>query len=82
MSQRVVLRLEIGEGDPARIPEDVALDNAVGRFELTVERDGDWLTVIREIAIDVDTVPPADWPALRELLIEEVDPRNRTILLE
>jgi hypothetical protein len=82
MFQRVVLRLEIGEGEPVRIPEDVALENAVGRFALTVVEDGEWLTVIREIAIDVDTVPPADWPALRDLLLEEVDPRNRTILLE
>jgi len=79
----------VGEREVVRVPEEVALENEVGHFRLTVEHEGSDITITREIAVGAGdgsgaalSVEPADWPSLRALLLEEADPRNRTILLK
>jgi len=93
MSQKVRLRLRIGESEVVRLPEPRSIENSVGRFSLTVEEDDDWVTVTREIAIgdpeaEVEPlepgamiVAPEQWPELRELLLEETDRANRSVFL-
>ena len=90
--QTLTLRIDVGDREVVRLPEEVTLENDVGRFRLTVEHEGSEITITREIAVgpaaDDDasggalTIGPAGWPSLRAILLEEADPRNRTILLE
>lgn len=80
VSERIVLRLDPGDRDVRYMPEAASVANGAGRFSLAVERNGR-LTVERELAIDLSTVPPDQWPELRALLVEQTHARNRTILL-
>jgi hypothetical protein len=90
--QTLTLRIDVGDREVVRMPEEVTLENDVGHFRLTVEHEGSEITITREIAVGpsagddasdgVLTIGPAEWPSLRALLLEEADPRNRTILLQ
>jgi hypothetical protein len=82
MGQKVVLRLNAGEREVFHLPAERTTENDLGRFSLTVETEGDWVTVTRKLEIGAGTVAPDQWPMLRELLLDETDPRNRTILLK
>jgi hypothetical protein len=78
--QRTTIRLDAGEREVVRVPDPVTLSNAAGRFSLSVERDGTWITVERVLEVTAG-VRADDWPDLRQLLLEETASRNRTILL-
>jgi hypothetical protein len=90
--QTLTLRIDVGDLEVVRVPEEVTLENDIGHFRLTVEHEGSEITITREIAVGPSagddpsdgalTIGPAEWPSLRALLLEEADPRNRTILLE
>ena len=93
MSQTVTLTLDPGDAEFARLPEPVALTNEVGEFSLTVEDREDGRVVIsRSLTIGERRAPGGphtglvvgadDWPLLRALLLEESDPRSRTLMLE
>jgi hypothetical protein len=79
--QRVRVTLNIGDREVVRLPQDHEIVNQAGRFRLRVERDGARQVIEREVEITGGEVPPALWPQLRLLLLEEADPANRTILL-
>jgi PHD/YefM family antitoxin component YafN of YafNO toxin-antitoxin module len=49
---------------------------------LSVTEDDEWVTVTRELKLSTGSVPADQWPALRQLLLEEQDPENRTVLLK
>ncbi len=80
--QRVELRLKTENRDIVYMPQMYEMENEVGRFGLTVEREGGWITIGRELHIDKHIVQHADWPLLRALLLEEQDPAHRTIILK
>ncbi len=90
--QTLTLRIDVGDREVVRVPEEVTLENEVGSFRLTVEHEGSEITIVREIALGTSagddasdgvlTIGPAEWPSLRAILLEEADPRNRTILLK
>ncbi|MCK4681084.1 DUF3858 domain-containing protein, partial [bacterium] len=90
--QTLTLRIDVGDLEVVRVPEEVTLENDIGHFRLTVEHEGSEITITREIAVGPSTgddagdgaltIGPAEWPSLRALLLEEAEPRNRTILLE
>jgi hypothetical protein len=101
LRQTITLRLDPGEMEEIRIPQEASLSNKLGGFELSVELGGDGTVTLRR-SLEIGTgatgsgerrsgagdasygglvVPPEDWPLLRELLLEETDPRHRTILL-
>jgi hypothetical protein len=94
-SQTVTLRLDPGDLEVVRLPEPAELTNELGSFSLQVEeKDDGTLVVSRSLTIagavpsseeskryDGLLVEPSDWPLLRALLLEESDPRHRTILL-
>jgi PHD/YefM family antitoxin component YafN of YafNO toxin-antitoxin module len=82
MGQTIVLRLKAGSHDVFHLPAPRTTENELGRFGLTVETEGDWVTVTRELDIAAGVVSPDQWPMLRALLLEETDARNRTILLK
>jgi len=90
MEQTLTLRIDVGDREVVRVPEDVTLENSIGHFRLTVEHEGSEITITREVAVsaggDVSdgalSIGPAEWPSLRAILLEEADPRNRTILLK
>jgi hypothetical protein len=92
MRQSVAVTVKGDDVEAVRIPEEVALENATGSFRLSVDEGDDGsFTVTRELSINGSgspsgtspvTVAPAEWPALRALLLEEADPRNRTIMLK
>lgn len=79
--ETVRVSLALGGLEVVRLPEPVDLDNDVGSLDLTVERDGQKVTIIRTIRLTQIDVAPEQWPALRELLLAEADPGNRTVLL-
>lgn len=83
-AQTVKLTLDLSGLELVRAPEQMseALSNDAGYFELSAVRDGDELTITRTLAIDHARYEPVQWPALREILLEEVDPANRTVLLK
>ena len=90
-AQTLTLRIDVGDREVVRVPEEVTLENDIGHFRLTVEHEGSEITITREVALgqsDGDNtgdgalmIGAAEWPLLRALLLEEADPRNRTILL-
>ena len=87
--QTLTLRINVGDREVVRVPEEVTLENEVGHFRLTVEHEGSDITITREIAVGAGdgsdaalSIGPAEWPSLRAILLEEADPRNRTILLK
>ncbi|MCK4511078.1 DUF3858 domain-containing protein, partial [bacterium] len=89
--QTLTLRIDVGDREVVRVPEEVTLENDVGHFRLTVEHEGSEITITREIAVGASaggandgavTIGPDKWPSLRALLLEEADPRGRTILLK
>jgi len=91
--QSVTLRLDPGDLEVVRLPDPTTTSNSLGEFLLEVEeRDDGTLVVSRSLSIgegaaDSDSyngllIAPGDWPLMRELLLEESDPRHRTILLE
>ena len=57
------------------------MENEVGRYSLNVEEKDGWVTIDREITLDVTNIPPDAWPNLRALLLEETDAAGRTILI-
>lgn len=82
LSQRVTLHLDPGDLEIVRAPEPASLTNAVGGFELTVERENDGsLTLTRSIRLDSERIGTDRWPDLRALLLAETQERNGTILL-
>jgi hypothetical protein len=80
--QRIELRIKTGDREVLYLPEERKLSNGVGCFALTVEKEGGWVTIERELNIDRPIVPPEEWLALRALLLEETDAAGRMILLE
>ena len=80
--QRVELRLKTEDGEIIYMPRPFELENEVGRFGLTVEREEEWITVERELRIGKRIVRPEEWPLLRALLLEEQDPAHRTVILK
>jgi hypothetical protein len=89
--QTLTLRIDVGDREVVRVPEEVTVENDIGRFRLTVVHEGSEITITREVAVspssgdDTDNgalmIGSAEWPLLRALLLEEADPRNRTVLL-
>jgi hypothetical protein len=79
MEQEVELRLNLGERETVLLPTERSMENDVGRFTLTVERDHGRLTVRRTLTVSNASIAPGDWPKLRAILLEESDPRGTTI---
>ncbi len=89
--QTLTLRIDVGNREVVRVPEEVTVENDIGRFRLTVVHEGGKITITREVAVSPGSgddagngalmISSAEWPLLRALLLEEADPRNRTVLL-
>jgi len=82
MIQRIELRLKTGDRRIVYLPEPHELENKIGRFALTVERENGWITIGRELNIEHPVMPFIDWILLRALLLEEQDLAHRFILLK
>jgi len=93
MRQTVTLVLDPGDAEFVRTPEPLSLENALGEFSLTVDERGDGrIVVVRSLSIGRGRDPGGrggglivaarDWRLLRALLLEETDPRHRTLMLK
>jgi hypothetical protein len=82
LRQEVELRLSPGEREVVLLPTERTIENRVGAFALSVERDGDRVTVRRTLRLGSGRVEAADWPLLRTLLLAETDERSTTIVLK
>jgi hypothetical protein len=82
MHQKIVLRIETNGREIVYLPEAREIANGAGSFTLTAENEDGWVTVGRELSLDRTQMEPAGWPALRALLLEEMDGANRTILIK
>ncbi|MGD9546592.1 MAG: DUF3857 domain-containing protein [Candidatus Krumholzibacteriia bacterium] len=79
--QTVSVRFKLDGRILQHAPRPLKIENTAGTFEVAVtEKDG-WVTVERTLAIPQDTIGPENWPALRELLLEEADSANGTIII-
>jgi hypothetical protein len=93
MRQKVTLRLKTAGRELVRVPEPRSIENAVGRFSVSVEEEDDWVTVTRELAVGASqagappwelgatVIAPEEWPLLRALLLEETGRANRSVFL-
>ncbi|MCB2212167.1 DUF3857 domain-containing protein [bacterium] len=79
--QMVKLQLDVSGFDVVRVPESMAINNEAGSFELTVEQDGDMITLNRYLKVNKSLYGVEEWPQLRELLLAEESASNQTILL-
>jgi len=80
LTETLRLRVELPEDAVAVAPAEVDVENGVGRFTQTVERDGDWLIVTRSLSILQTTVHPERWPELRALLLAGESAQAGTVL--
>ncbi len=79
ISQRVVLRVKVGDLEIVRLPEPVTVDCPCGKFTLSVEEDGDWVTVTRELSLTQASISPDMWMELRGVLLANGSDRGRTL---
>ncbi len=79
-----VVRVSLAHGPLAivRAPQARTLANAAGRFDLQVERRDGRLVVTRTLELAKGRYEPAEWPAVRELLLADADAAARTVLLK
>lgn len=82
MVQHIELRIVAGDREIVYLPEPYEADKKVGRFELTVEHEGEWITIWRELEIGYPALHYENWYPLRALLLDEQDPAHRTIILK
>ncbi len=80
LEEALSLRIKLPEDDVVLIPAAIDVENGVGRFVQTVERDGDWLIVERDLRINQTTIHPEWWPDLRALLLAGETAQAGTIL--
>jgi hypothetical protein len=93
MRQRVTFRVKTAGQEVVRVPEPRSIENAVGRFSVSVEEEDGWTSVTRELAVGpsqagaetrelgATVIAPDEWPLLRELLLEETERTNRSVFL-
>jgi hypothetical protein len=81
MTQRIRLRLKTGERRILHLPQSRVLENGIGRYTLSAEEEDGWVTVDRELTLEVTAIPPEAWPDLRALLLEETDAAARSVLI-
>lgn len=80
LTQEVRVRLRLPANRTLRLPETTRINNGAGRFTVTVERDGDKVTIVRTLRLDGARHDAVAWPELRALLLADVSERNRVVL--
>ena len=80
LEETLSLRIKLPEDDVALAPAAVDIENGVGRFIQTVERDGDWLVVTRDLRISQTAIHPEWWSDLRALLLAGESAQVSTVL--
>ena len=80
ISQRVVLRVKAGDLEIVRLPESITVDCPCGKFTLSVEEDGDWVTLTRELSLTQASISPDMWMELRGVLLANGSDRGRTLV--
>jgi len=79
-TQRIIVEIDAGDREIVRVPEPVTMETEAGQFILSVERDGSWIHVTRELVANKRT-EASGWPELRTLLLEEASDDAGTIIL-
>ena len=79
LRQAVVVRLRLPVDATAALPGARELANAAGTFTLSAAAADGWVEYRRELTLAADAGTPANWPALRALLLEEADAANATL---
>jgi len=80
LHETLSLRIKLPEDDVVLAPAVVDVENSVGRFTQTVERDGDWLLIVRDVRINYATIHPESWSDLRTLLLARESAQASTFL--
>jgi len=82
LSQTLELRIDLDGLNVLRAPAPRMVANEVGRFRLSVETTDNVLVITRSLNLTRGIHYPAElWPDLRALLLEDVDPANRVVML-
>jgi hypothetical protein len=83
MRQAMTLRIDLDGVSVAHAPESHMIDTGAGQFMLMVELTDETLVIKRRLVLSGGIhYPAASWPDLRALLLEEVDPANRVVMLK
>jgi hypothetical protein len=82
MNQKIEIRIDTAGHQVVYRPEDVTIKNAAGLFSVTTVIKNGQLVLVRELHLEKTLYQPADWPALRELLLAETQRSNGLILLK
>ncbi len=80
ISQRVTFRIKVGDLEIVRLPEPATVSCPCGEFTLSVEEDGEWITVTRELSLTQATIPSDVWRELRGVLLANGSDRGRTLV--
>jgi transglutaminase-like putative cysteine protease len=67
--------------DVTRLPADTDIATTAGRYIATYRRDGRDLVIRRNLVIDHDVVPAAEYPALEHLLTTAIDDARVALVL-
>jgi len=82
LSQQIKLQIDLDGLDIMYAPDDKIDANEAGSFSTIVVKTDDRLSVTRKLELSQTTYKPADWPALKELLLAEDHERNKTLLFK
>ncbi len=81
LAQTIKIDVDLGGLESVRLPAPVQISNAAGSFRLEAARAGERLSITRALRLDRARYEPADWPALRALLLAESGSAGRLVLL-
>jgi len=82
MNQKVELNLDLKGIDVLYSPANKTIENDAGSFSVTTAKKDDRITVIRKLDLIKTAYHSDDWQNLRELLLENSNENNQTLLLK
>ena len=78
----VEVHLDAGELEVITVPEATEISNSSGSFHLEVGQGDDGIFLRRSVRIEDAATAVDEWTQLRDLLLANSSPKNRTLLLK
>jgi hypothetical protein len=82
MTQRVRLRVKTNDREVVHLPRAFEVKNETGSYASSSGKSGGWVVIEQTLHLNGGTVAPAEWPDLRDLLLEQSDAGKREILVK
>ena len=82
ITQAVTLKIRLSDLQLVYQPQSITTTNDAGEFTAKIVKDDESLTVTKKLSTMKRIYHPDDWPALRQLLLDESDERYSTIIVK